>query len=109
MKSKPKKKRTHKPLALRPYKMTTLSGVPGSGGAIHVVNVRSVSDAIQFLRAGLPVGAVGDAGALMIWRDKAGLWHCEFYQHQQNVNEFIAKYLAGVCEWLKEWWPEMRR
>lgn len=86
-----------------------LVGLPGTTGDVSGVRVGSVTAAVRELRAGEAVFAAGDDGAITVWKDDAGMLRCEFSRRMWTVDAKSFKYLAAVHQWLKDWWPKMRR
>lgn len=86
-----------------------LPGLPGTSQDVSAVWATSVTDAMTFVREGCAITAAGAGGALVVWKGDDGQWRCEFMQHQRTTAFETFKHIAAVAEWLKEWWPQMKR
>jgi hypothetical protein len=88
--------------------MVQLVGLPGvSREKTEAAFVRSVTAASKELRAGNAITSAGDCGAVNVWKDDEGMWRCEFHRFMVTIDSKTFKYLAAVCEWLREWMPRM--
>jgi|GEM_PF-1100940 len=107
MKTKTKKR---KPLTLRKHNTRTLAGLPGvAAEETQAVDVTSPSDASQFMRKGMAVTAAGDSGAVVVWKGDDGKWRCEFMRFLRTIDQRKFTAMAAAWQWLKEWWPQMRK
>lgn len=103
-----KRKTKRKVPQLREYTTSLLLGLPGvTEEQIDAVNVRSVTDCNLFLRHGLPVTAAGSDGALTVWKDSDGVWHCFLFRRLATIDQRWFKHIASVGAWIKETWPRL--
>src|SRR5690242_1959067 len=90
--------------------LTRMRDVPGIRRRFsRFAPVGSRSDAIRCLRSFGRVATASDNGALMAYRDDAGLLRCQFHRYRQTVASLETNSVAEVARWLKVWWPRMER
>lgn len=73
----------------------------------RAVAATSRTDAIRWLREGYAITASGDNGALNVWKDKNGLWRCEFMRFLICQDSRSYKHIAAVDAWLAETFPKL--
>lgn len=88
---------------------TELRDLPYTVNDVYAYRVSSVTDAMAFIRFGHAIAAAGDDGALCVWKDDRGEWVCHFMRFMSVKSRKTFKHIAPIAEWLKEWWPKMRR
>jgi hypothetical protein len=87
-------------------RLTDLPGVKGERTPVHV---RSVTEAVAFIRQGEDVTTAGDAGAITVWWDDENQLRGEFDRRLCPLSKQEFPSVAKAAAWLKEWWPRLGR
>lgn len=89
--------------------MGSLIGLPGvAGGRIDDVSFfRTVSHAMKLLVTDRAATAAGDHGAVTVYRDDTGKWHCAFHRHWMEVEHTVVERKTDIRSWLLQWLPQI--
>ena len=87
--------------------MVTLTDLPDMPHKVRAVDVQTRTEAARWLVQGKAVTAAGDSGAVNLWRDRHGMYRCEFYRFRLTADSSMFGTLSAVRKWLREWWPKM--
>ena len=68
---------------------------------------RTVAGFMRILKKGRVCSDAGDNGAVTVWRDDRGMYHCEFSRFLVSHNSALFSSKAKVAVWLKDWLPQM--
>lgn len=92
--------------ALMTLELRGLSGVKRK--SLEAQIFRRPDQASRLLRTNRAITAADSNGAVNVWRDDAGLYRAEFYQHCVTKASWRGKQKTRLTEWLKTWMPKMR-
>lgn len=99
-----------KQIPLGERRTCTLVGLPGvRAKEVQAVDVRSITDAMKWLRGGWAVSTAGDEGSVVAWRNDAGILQVQFCRYRVPLSEEKFTSMAAVQRWFKVWWPKMQR
>lgn len=96
-------------ITLRKRHRVTLLDLPGRGGSTSAMCVTSVTDAMKCIRKAPAITASGDAGAMNVYRQKSGVLRCQFMRFLITHDDAEVESMSQLREWLKKWWPELKR
>lgn len=87
--------------------MNTLINLPGvaEGRIDKAPFFHSVSRAIVLLRKHRACVGVGTYGAVVVYQDDEGKFHCSFQRNRTELDLTIVSTKKGVRRWLIEWYP----
>lgn len=81
-----------------------LNGV--DGGTLEGPTATSISGFKVALRVNRVCSAAGNKGAVTVWQDDEGAWHCAFTRFCAVLDEHVYRTKAQVWAWLTEWMPK---
>ena len=94
---------------VKPPQFVRLKGLPGARQVVRAVHVRSVTDAVRWLRKKKSITAAGNNGALNVFYNTKGEIVAEFYRNCVTLNSTPCKSVAAAYRWLQEFWPTIGR
>lgn len=85
---------------------STLQGLPNvRRPKVRAIWANTVTGFMIGLRKHRAVTSAGDYGAINVWREDGGMWHCTFCFYQSIRNELTCKTKVEVKKWLIKWLP----
>lgn len=85
--------------------MQNLEGV--RGGRRKGEWLRTASQLAGIIKRRHVATGAGDTGALDVYLDDAGQYHCEFMCHRCSRNKELFTSQAKARAWLKQWMPRL--
>ncbi len=81
-----------------------LNGLDGvKQESVKVRSFRRVSEAMRFLKEDRATITGRDNGAISLWIDDAGKYHCESFRRYSSLDHQIFWKKEDVRLWLKDW------
>ncbi len=96
---------THNSMKTLLLSMQNLEGV--RGGKRKGEWAKSAHAVFAVLKRNHVATDAGDHGALNVYRNDAGQYHCEFMRHYFSLSKKLFTSQAKVRAWLKKWRPEL--
>lgn len=83
-------------------------GLPGvAAESIDGPNVKSVTGALEAMKAERMCWFAGDYGSINVWRDDDGKLRANFCRYQAVLDEEIFTTKKALQDWLRAWTPKL--
>jgi len=94
---------------VKPPQFMRLQGLPGARRVVKAVYVRSVTDAVRWLRKRKSITSSGASGSISVFYTTKGEIVAMFDRFKVTLNSTPCKSVAAAYRWLQEFWPALGR